>query len=257
MDQGDEVMPSAPPEIVEKTLSLLIPPACREEVLGDLYESCTSSSEYIREALCVVPMVILSRIRRTADPQVLLMQATILYVSFMGATWYQGKTSLFDDPGFVKLAIPTAWVVFGVAIDDAYSSPGKRSMLKQMRGPVLGLGFAYLSQVALSTGYRRLALPPWIMFYGSALGLLCSVAVKSLFPAVTDRQVGAGGPGLWLKHTAEPLRIAPEIMLIVKSLAFILVFAFIGGQVGGPALSACLVFISILVVIVRELRGRW
>lgn len=76
----------------------------------------------------------------------------------------QGKTSLFDDAGFVKLAIPAAWIVFGVVIDDAYSSPGKRSMLKQMRGPVLGLGFAYLSQVALFTGSGRLALPPWIMF---------------------------------------------------------------------------------------------
>ncbi|MBV8896881.1 MAG: hypothetical protein JO051_10255 [Acidobacteriaceae bacterium] len=250
-------MQSAPPKIIEKTVSLLLPPAGREEVLGDLYESCTTSGEYIREALSVVPMVILSRIRRTADAQVLLMQGTILYLSFMGAAWYEGKTSLFDDAGFVKLAIPAAWVLFGVVIDDAYCSPGKKSVLKQVRGPVAGLGLAYLSQAVLAIGCQRLALAPWILFYGSAVGLLCSIAVRCLFPAVTDRQVGAGGPALWLKHTAEPVRIASEGLLIVRSLALVLLVAFVGGEVGGPVLSTSLVFISILLLIVRELRRRW
>ena len=202
-------------------------------------------------------MVILSRIRRTADPQTLLMQATVLYLSFMGAAWSQGKTSLFIDPGFVRLAIPPAWVLFGVVTDDAYASPGKRSLLKQMRGPAFGLAFACLSQGALSTGYRSLALPQWIMFYGSALGLLLSIAIRSLFPAIVDRQVGAGGPALWLKHAAEPLGIAPEAMLVIKSLAFLLVVAFVGDQAGGPALSICLVLISLLLLIFREVRRWW
>lgn len=67
-------MPSAIPEIIEKPLSLLIPPACREEVLGDLYEHCQSPSQFVRESLRVVPMIIFSRIRRTAEPQVLARQ---------------------------------------------------------------------------------------------------------------------------------------------------------------------------------------
>jgi hypothetical protein len=257
MGEGDGLMPSAPPEIIEKALSLLIPPACREEVLGDLYERCTSSSQYIGESLRVIPMVIFSRIRRTADTQVLLMQATALYVSFMATAWYQGQTSLFADSGFLRLAIPPAWVVLGFVVDDAYASPGKRSNFKQTRGPVLGLGFAYLSQLALSTGYRSLALPKLTMFYGSAVGLLFAIAVKSLFPAIIDRQAGAGAPALWLKYIAEPLRIPPTTGWILKDLAIVLMVAFVAGQLVGSALSAYLAMISVMLLIFREVRRRW
>lgn len=64
-------MHSAPPKTAERIVGFLIPPASREEVLGDLYERCTSSGQYILDALLVLPRVILSRIRRTTDAQVL------------------------------------------------------------------------------------------------------------------------------------------------------------------------------------------
>ena len=63
-------MHSAPPKAVEKIVGLLIPPASREEVLGDLFERYTSSGQYILEALLVVPMVIASRIRRNTGQTV-------------------------------------------------------------------------------------------------------------------------------------------------------------------------------------------
>jgi hypothetical protein len=257
MGEGDGLMPSAPPEIIEKALSLLIPPACREEVLGDLYERCTSSSQYIRESLRVVPMVIFSRIRRTADPQVLSMQATALYISYLVSAWYQGQTSLFADSGLLRLAIPPALIMLGIVVDDAYAIPGKRSILKQTRGPVLGLGFAYLSQLALSTGYRGLALPALTLFYGSAVGLLVAIVLKSVFPPVIDRQAGAGAPALWLTYVAEPLRIPPATGWIVKDLAIVLMVAFVAGQLGGSTLSAYFAMISVMLLIFREVRRRW
>ncbi len=250
-------MRSAPPKLIEKIVSLALPPACREEVLGDLYEGCHSSGQYIREALRVIPMVILSRIRRTADLQVLLMQATALYLSFMGVAWYEGKSFLFENSGLLRLAIPAAWVLFCLMVDDAYARPGKRSMLKQMRGPVLGLAFAYLSQEALSADNQLLALPPRIMFFGSAAGLLLSAGVKFLFPSVIDRPAGAGGPALWLKHTAEPFRIAQESVSIAKTLALVLAVAFVGGKFGGRWVVVALVLISVGLLIIRELRRRW
>ncbi len=250
-------MRSALPKIVEKIVSFALPPACREEVLGDLYEGCDSPGQYIREALLVVPMVILSRIRRTADSQVLLMQGTALYVSFMGAAWYEGKSFLSEDSGLLRLAIPPAWVLFGLIVDDAYARPGKRSLFTQMRGPVVGLAFAYLSQEALLADNWLLALPPKIMFFGSAAGLLLSVGVRFLFPSVIDRPAGAGGPALWLKHTPEPFRIAPEAVSIAKTLALVFVVAFVGAQVGGQSLAIALILISVLLLIFRELRRRW
>ena len=51
--------------------AIFIPCACREEVLGDFEERCTSPLQYCRDAVVTVPLVTLSRIRRTANPQLL------------------------------------------------------------------------------------------------------------------------------------------------------------------------------------------
>ena len=75
-------MNPGPSKAAEAIVAVFLPPACREEVLGDLHERYRSPRQYGLEALRTVPLVILSRIRRTADPQVILMQAFALYVSF-------------------------------------------------------------------------------------------------------------------------------------------------------------------------------
>jgi hypothetical protein len=64
-------MSPGPSKIVEAIVAALVPPACREEVLGDLHERFKSPLQYFFEAVCTVQLVILSRMRRTADPQVL------------------------------------------------------------------------------------------------------------------------------------------------------------------------------------------
>ena len=68
-------MPSAPPRVMEAVVGFLLPPACREHVLGDLHERYTSPRQYLVDALLAVPLVIASRIRRTTDPDVFLMEA--------------------------------------------------------------------------------------------------------------------------------------------------------------------------------------
>lgn len=248
-------MRSVPSRIVEKILSLLIPPACREEVLGDLYELCEPSGQFIREALRVLPMVLFSRIRRTADPSVLMMHAAVLYLSYLAAAWHAGTTFLFKDSGLLRLAIPPACVLVGLMLDDAYSLPGKQGVFKKVRAPVLGLGFAYLFQGSLSAA-QGLALPRDVMFFGSAAGLLFSTGLRSLFPPASDRPAGAGVPAHWLKHAPEAFQIPPQVLSIAKTLAFVLALVFVGGQMGGQWLAATLVLASILLLIVRELKRR-
>jgi len=60
-------MESGPSKIVEALVHWLLPPACREEVLGEMRERNGSSAQYLIEATCTVPSVIYSRIRRTTD----------------------------------------------------------------------------------------------------------------------------------------------------------------------------------------------
>src|SRR5579863_10336431 len=92
--------------IVERIFQPLIPPACREEVLGDLRERAGSVGGYVAEALRVAPMVVWSRIRRTADPQVVLLLAMTLYLSYSGGAWYADRNLLANEIGLLRLAPP-------------------------------------------------------------------------------------------------------------------------------------------------------
>ena len=62
-------MASGPPKTFEALVAVVIPPACREEVLGDLHERYRSTRRYGLDVASTVPLVILSRIQRTADSQ--------------------------------------------------------------------------------------------------------------------------------------------------------------------------------------------
>jgi hypothetical protein len=74
-------MPSGPSKTTVAVVAFLIPPACREEVLGDLHERFQSPSQYVADALFTITLIILSRIRRTADVEILLLQSFALYMS--------------------------------------------------------------------------------------------------------------------------------------------------------------------------------
>jgi hypothetical protein len=173
----------------EAAVALLLPPACREEVLGDLNERNTSLAGYLAEALRTLPMVIASRIRRTTDPHLLLLHAFVLYLSFYVVAWFKAPALLYEPWALMRLAIPGAATLLALVIEDAYAKPGHRSALRLIRGPALGLAWALLFQASLSMGHSRLALPFWVILYGAALGLLLTSALRLLFsPTSTSPQ---------------------------------------------------------------------
>ena len=172
---------SAPPRSIQAVVALFIPPACRQEVLGDLQERCASPTHYCVDAFRAVPLVILSRIRRTADPQLLLMHAFVLYLSFYGAAWFKAPALLYEPWALARLAIPGAVTLLGLLLEDAYAKPGNRSPLRLVRGPLFGLAWMLLSQAALSANHSSLTLPLWILLCGGAMGLLLTSALRMLF----------------------------------------------------------------------------
>jgi hypothetical protein len=183
-------MHPAPRKIVETVVAFFIPPACREEVLGDLHERYGSPGQYIADALRTVPLVILSRIRRTTDPQLLLMEALVLYLSFIGAAWLRGGALLRDDLGLMRLAIPAAMALLGLVLADAYSNPAKRSLRTPVNGALCGVAAAYISQGVLAAGASEYTLPGWTMLYGSGMSLLLISALRMLFPPIAGRRTG-------------------------------------------------------------------
>jgi len=174
-----------PPKAMQAGVALLIPPACRVEVLGDLLERSASArnplTHYCIEAALTVPLVIMSRIRRTTDLQLLLMHALALYLSYFTVAWLTDRTMLWEPWGLLRLAFPGVVTLLALVLEDAYAKPRHRSPLRLAHGPLFGLGWALLLEAGFWTSLPSLTLPLWILLGGGSLGLLLTSALRLLF----------------------------------------------------------------------------
>ncbi|HEX4637407.1 MAG TPA: hypothetical protein VH189_14570 [Rhizomicrobium sp.] len=75
---------STPPEWLERMVLLAIPPAARESVAGDLWETYRTPRQYAGEALRTVPFVILSQMRRNVNPAALMLQGALIFICLGG-----------------------------------------------------------------------------------------------------------------------------------------------------------------------------
>jgi hypothetical protein len=223
LGERERLMDSGPPKAVEAIVAILVPPACREELLGDLHERYRSPLQYGFEAVLTIPLVILSRIRRTADHQVLLIQAFALYASFLVAAWLKGEALLRDEWELMRLATPAGMALLGLMLEDAYAKPGWRTRFQLARGPLLGIGLALASQGIFWISSPRLAVPPWILFYGCAAGLLLSSAVRILIPPAAEQLQQVSPSALWIKPAGGSLGIPPGIVELLRVAAIVAV----------------------------------
>lgn len=246
-------MYSGPSKAAEAIVAVFVPPACREEVLGDLHERYSSRLQYGLDALRTVPLVIISRIRRTADPQVLLIQAFALYLSFVGAAWLEDGALLREQWGLLRLAVPAGMAMLGLILEDTYANPGPRSPLKLVRGPVVGLGLALVSQGIFWAGNPELAVPGWITLYGCAASLLLSSAIRVLFPPVTDQLQGANAPALWLKQASGSGGSPQGLIRAVKGVAAIVAVMIVGTWVADRSALPKLRIVTLLLVLLLVL----
>ena len=80
-----------PPPWLETVVRLVVPPVCREHVLGDLRERLQASPSpspfaYFSDALQTVPLVAWSQMRRGASADLLQAQGLVLYGAFLSGT---------------------------------------------------------------------------------------------------------------------------------------------------------------------------
>ncbi len=192
-------MESGPSKIAETLVYWLLPPACREEVLGDMRERNRNSAQYLVEATWTVPSVICSRIRRTTDAVLTLMVAVSMYTAFVMSAWWLDPALLFREYGFARVSIPLAIFLVVIMLADAYSDPKKRWPLKPLFGPTLGLAFTYAVELN-----HRLALPASVLAWGGALSVLLVSTLRLTFPPVTERPQAAKIPAFWQKLELSP-----------------------------------------------------
>lgn len=203
-------MESGPSKIAELIAGYLVPPACREEILGDIRERYRSGWRYFFDAAQVIPCVIYSRVCRTTDAVVALMQAASMYTAFLIAARYFDIEVIFQRSGFARLAIPPAIVLAVMCLADAYSNPQRRWPVKPLFAPALGFAVALLEQEM----YRRWSLPSPIFAWGTGASLLLVSTLRFLFPAISDRPLAAGAPAFWQKLELAPLSLSARSALV-------------------------------------------
>jgi hypothetical protein len=207
-------MPAEPPRHLEAIVSAILPPASREEVLGDLREQCSSTGQYVALAMQVVPCVILSRIRRTTDLLILLTEALLLYGSLLAGTWYTNRALLTSRRGLLWLALPVTLTVVFLMLDRAW---GRKSgaLMWIFRGVVLAIGM-YANAL------------------GSFCGLLLVLALEMMSRSGEDRPQLAAGPApirpAALSGNAKSLLAA--VTLVAVSAAALLSFGAKPGMLG-------------------------
>jgi hypothetical protein len=203
-------MESGPPNIIEAVAAVLLPAACREEILGDLRERRRSSAAYLLEAAHVIPCVIYSRIRRTTDGVIALTEALAMYTAFVTTAWWLNRLLLGDERGFLRLAIPPGIFLATIVLADVYSNPKRRWPLKPLCGPLLGLALVYAVQFVLG----QWALPPEVLAWGSVTSTVAVSMLRLVFPPITDRPQAANGPAYWQKLALSPLSLGGKDVLL-------------------------------------------
>lgn len=210
-------MESGPSKISEAVAGWLVPPACREEVLGDLRERHRNPARYLLEAAHTIPSVIYSRILRTTDAVVALTEAVSMYTAFVTAAWWLDRAGLFGEGGFARLSIPPAIFLAATILADAYSNPKRRWPLKPLFGPILGFALAY----AVQSVFTQWALPAPVLAWGSGMSVLLVSTLRLTFPPITDRPQAINVPAFWSKLELAPLSrgvksaLLPVILLVV------------------------------------------
>jgi len=212
---------SRPPKVIEAIAALLIPPACREEILGDLAERCRGALQYSIEAVQTIPCVVFSRIRRTTDGVVLLMNGAALYTTFTVAAWVVDRPLLAAQSSYARLAIPPLIVLLTVIYADAYADPKKRWPLKPLFAPILGIALAFAWRPTLG----EWALPGAVMAWGGVAGAVLVSTLRLIFPPVGDRPQTIGIPAHWQKLELVPFTLRPRDAIIpLAILAVVLLY---------------------------------
>jgi len=170
-----------PPELAENLVGWFLPPACREEVLGDLCERYENVIQYALGAATVVPRVILSQIRRNTGVWIfLLTTCSVCYSVAAGVV----NLSLKGDPGaLLRLAIPVVPAVLILLIRNGFAALEDRRRRAITLDIVVAMGVAAMTQLILFAASRSdLMLLRWCPSDGTVLAWLFIILLRAVFP---------------------------------------------------------------------------
>lgn len=186
-----------PPEFVEDAVGWLLPPACREEVLGDLCEQYVNAARYAMNMLTVAPRVIVSQIRRNTDIRVFLATSCAICYSFAAGS---ADSSLRDFPlhadalTWLRLAIPTVVALLVLLVRNGYADSETRRLRAITLDVAVAMGVAAFTQFALAAFRSHLMLVLWCPSEGAVLGWLFAILLRAIFPPEMRRPAVVRSP---------------------------------------------------------------
>jgi hypothetical protein len=214
--------------VIERIAGIFIPPAAREEVLGDLRERNDGAQLFVYDALRTVPFVIFSRIVRTTDSVVLAMQAFCCYISFLAAAWSLDRPMVYNQGGLLRLAIPCSIALGALILIDAYADPKKKSIFR----PFLSVTFAFVIVFLVHLMHPLLERP--MLAFGSGFAIMLLLMLRMLFPPLADRPQQAQGPAFWEK---QGIVAAGVLKATVAIAALLLVGSSVPDRLKAPVLG--------------------
>jgi len=170
-----------PPEIAEDFVGWFLPPACREEVLGDLYERYVNAAQYAANAVAVAPRVILSQIRRNTDARVFVLTACAICYSFAsGSTGWQLNS---DSLSLLRIAIPSIAAILMLLFRNGWADSESRRLRAITVDIAIAMGAAALTQLVLLAILRSdLMLLRWCPSQGTFMGWLFVILLRAVLP---------------------------------------------------------------------------
>jgi hypothetical protein len=225
--------------VIEKIVGIFIPPACREEVLGDLREKNEGVQLFIYDALRTIPLVIVSRIQRTTDSVVLLMEAFCCYVSFLAVALVAQPAMIATREGLLRLAIPGAIALAVLVLADAYANPRRKSVLR----PVLAVALAFA--VVFLVHVIRPLLPGLMLAVGSGMSMMLLLVLRMLFPPLADRPQQIQGPAFWQK---QEILAAGVLKATAAAAGILLVGSSVPDRLRAPVLGMAIAGVVIYVI---------
>jgi hypothetical protein len=177
-----------PPPGLEKFVTYLLPPAARESVAGDLCELYESPGQFAFAALRVIPFIVASQIRRSANLPLLVLQGLLLL------DWLYGVGG-----ALMPAAWGTAVILFGLAVLEAYRGSGRPSVEGAIVTAVAAGAAAELGALVVARILKvDIQTIPYFAFFGPVMvPVLCLVRTAVMLwhdrfrPCVTGKMSGA------------------------------------------------------------------
>jgi hypothetical protein len=242
-------MGSGPPKVIESLIGVLLPPAYREHVLGDLYERYRSPLQYSADAVRAVASILVGQIIRTWDTRLMLAQAFSLIVNFSAYGFVIGERTE------LRIGIPVAIALVALMFCDSYFSP-KPQRSRAFRDVTISMAVMFGAEMALSLFKPALVLPSLAMNVGGAVAALMLLLIRRSWPSRQSLRTVSGGTA---RFSPDDLRFrAHQVRQRVISLDFALFFiVLVLGQLGwgivkkplladrmiGTLMIACVVYV--------------